>query len=161
MKIIHLQKDIDRFWSKVNKAKSYECWEWIGIRSNRNYGRFKLNGKQTSAHRFAWEISRRHKIPDGMLICHHCDNSLCCNPMHLYCGTQFDNMKDRDERNPVSANAFGHGKAKLSAKEIEDIRKMKGKFSSRVLGRTFKVNQMTICNVWNSNKWLCKEGYYA
>ena len=90
-----------RFWSKVNRSDSHKCWNWTGSTTNRGYGKFKLHGKTVATHRLAWIISRRCEIPDGKLILHHCDNPLCCNPMHLYCGTQSDNMKDREMRNPI------------------------------------------------------------
>ena len=34
------------------------------------------------------------ELPDGYMVCHHCDNGLCCNPTHLFHGTALDNNQD-------------------------------------------------------------------
>ena len=33
------------------------------------------------------------EIHSGSLICHSCNNPSCVNPLHLYSGTQFNNMR--------------------------------------------------------------------
>lgn len=155
------ESDIKRFWSHVGKGSTDECWNWLASVTNRNYGKFKINGKTIGAHRIAWMITRKCEVPDSMLILHHCDNSTCCNPMHLYCGTQSDNMRDRSERSPVPSEVFAYGKAKLYEGEIWLVRKLHGKFSSRFVAKMFRVNQATICRIWRSKAYLCREGYYA
>jgi hypothetical protein len=64
------------------------------------YGQFKIprtlnGGRQVGcyAHRMAW-ILTHGPIPDGLHICHRCDVPLCCNPSHLFLGTQGDNNRD-------------------------------------------------------------------
>ena len=75
------------------------CWEWSLQRDRVGYGRLKVQlGSRaafrfTSAHRYAYEVYVG-PIPQGMNILHKCDNRACCNPEHLFVGTQGDNMRD-------------------------------------------------------------------
>jgi HNH endonuclease len=90
---------IKKFWNRLNKDgpiqpnMTTKCWEWTGTRNNTNYGLTSLDCKQMGAHRAAW-ILMYGEIPEGINVCHTCDNPPCCNPEHLFLGTQSDNIKD-------------------------------------------------------------------
>lgn len=90
--------DAQRFWSKVARRAPGECWEWIGSRFPRGYGRLKLNRKTAYAHRVSWELAHGVPVPDGLCVLHRCDNPPCVNPAHLWSGTMADNMHDRDAK---------------------------------------------------------------
>jgi hypothetical protein len=85
---------LSRFWGRVNKIP-YGCWEWTGYVSKpRNgYGEFWIAGKTIRTHRFSYEI-HFGPIPKGFQVCHHCDNTKCVRPDHLFCGTNQDNARD-------------------------------------------------------------------
>ncbi len=48
--------DIERFWSKVNRLGSDDCWLWIAGKFSDGYGAFRLSENNRRAHRVSWEI---------------------------------------------------------------------------------------------------------
>ena len=87
------------------------CLEWTGATVN-GYGSISVNGRVKRTHRFAWELTHGN-IPDGMVICHKCDNPPCCNPEHLFLGTQADNIADMMAKGRFLANmSGGHNRMK-------------------------------------------------
>lgn len=80
------------FWGRALIGDG--CWEWQGSRMGGAYGRVHVQRRGRYAHRVAWELTNG-PIPDGLVVCHHCDNPPCVRPDHLFLGTVQDNTDDK------------------------------------------------------------------
>lgn len=120
-----------RLWSRVTRCADVDCWPWVGGRAHPfGYGLIGLDGRPTTAHRVAWLVTRG-PIPRGLSVLHRCDNPPCCNPAHLFLGTQADNMHDRHAK-----GRFARGSAVHSAKLTEDhVRAIRATYSVGIRGR--------------------------
>lgn len=107
----------ERFRAYFTEGSPEECWEWAGPRDpNTDYGIFQaIDPNSRAAHRFSYRYYKG-EIPEGLFICHHCDNPPCVNPNHLYAGTASQNMQDKHNRGR-------HWPFALTIDDVVDIRK--------------------------------------
>lgn len=110
--ILEAVTNVEAFWSRVRIADDASCWPWTGPKTDRGYGVYApLPGVLLRTHRVAYAL-HNGSIDDELMVCHRCDNPICCNPHHLFLGTGSDNMRDMvakgrnkpisGEKNPVS-----------------------------------------------------------
>ena len=141
---------IDKILNKVEYNFETHCWEWTkGLNSN-GYAQMSINNKKESVHRIMYTYIYGDIPEDKPYILHRCDNRKCCNPMHLYAGTPQNNMDDRSKRN-LSAKGGKHWKAKLTEKQVLEIRVSEEPQS--VLAKRLNVGATTISNIKTMKTW--------
>lgn len=141
---------LERFWAKVNVAGPDDCWEWTACKSR--YGIIRHFGKNMSAHRVSWQINIG-LIPEGMLVCHKCDNPICVNPNHLFVGTWADNHSDMHAK---MRHKYGedHHKSKLTESDVVSIRAAVENGSTKAaLARRYGVSDAQIGHIVRRKHW--------
>lgn len=150
-----------RFWSKVIKTDG--CWLWTGA-IDQGYGGIYRGFNNVPwrtgirAHVASW-ILHFGPIPKGLFICHKCDVKTCCNPEHLFCGTQGDNNRDayrkgRIHHDPATLAGDRTPVAKLTWPQVHLIRRLwKARFPQRQLARMFFVGKTTIAHIVHNETW--------
>jgi hypothetical protein len=100
------------------------------------------------AHRIAW--SRVFgPIPDGLVVCHRCDNPPCVRPDHLFLGTHQDNDADRDAKGRT-ANGERIGAAKLTDEQVAEIRRLRDAgLSQTSIAARYGVSQSHVSRIVN------------
>ena len=103
------------------------------------YGMIRLRGKMTKVHRVMYEAAYG-PIPNGLHVLHKCDVSLCCNPAHLFVGTNDDNHADKALKD--------RGRKRLTSEKARKIFLMKrAGMSQPSIARHFNVNQSTVSRI--------------
>ena len=145
----------DRFWAMVLMIPFHDCWEWIGPVSQNGYGNFSRGRKREGcvrAHRFSWEL-HNGLIPDGMMVCHRCDNPTCVRPDHLFLGTIAENNRDcaRKGRTYTGPRPWH---AKLTIAEVKEIRLLHASGQSMCsIGRQYGVTRGNIRAIIHRRTW--------
>lgn len=163
----------ERFWARVVKTDT--CWLWTGARGpGYPYGRIARPGEKESmgAHRASWEL-HYGPIPDGLCVCHRCDNPACVRPDHLFLGTLTDNWDDMRAKGRGSAPPLHIGdahpmrrypekvrrgeannKARLTVAQVQTIRARHGRGETiRGLARAYGVTKNAVAQIVHYQTW--------
>jgi hypothetical protein len=129
------------------------CWKWLGRLSPSGYGRFMTQGKTVTASRYFYEISIG-PIPEGLFVCHKCDNRACVNPEHLFLGTKKDNAQDciaKGRHRPT--RGVDRPAAKLTEEKVREIRRLYRKGDGSYLAWQFGVSASVINSIVARKAW--------
>jgi hypothetical protein len=149
-------------------ARESGCLEWVKFRNPDGYGvtgigsRTDKSRRVVRVHRLMWEL-HNGPIPSGMLVCHKCDNPACCNPDHLFLGTNADNVADRDAKGRGNgglrkgdctwARGEKNPKAKLTQRQVDDIRTSEPSRTTCSLAAQYGVSTSAILRIRNGVGW--------
>jgi hypothetical protein len=145
----------ERFWAKVDKSLGdHQCWNWQAAKLQAGYGQFKASSYiMHLAHRFSYEL-HFGPVPDGMYVCHRCDNPSCVNPAHLFAGEPKDNSGDMvakgRNRSGILPGAL-NGNARLSLEQVKAIRN--SNVSCRKLAAEYGVGSSQIHRIKQGQAW--------
>lgn len=145
--------ELARFDAKTVTAPN-GCIEWTGALRT-GYGQFHVRrlGANIPSHRASW-MRHNGPIPNGLFVCHKCDNRKCVNPEHLFLGSPADNSAD------MVAKGRGKGSARLGAEnpmsklkdfEVEAIKASTA--SCRELAEAFGVSKSQIHRIKKGVQW--------
>jgi DNA-binding transcriptional regulator YiaG len=141
-------------------AASYtgdECLLWPFGTNSYGYGQVRFNGSQAPAHRVVCELAHgpfptpeHHAAHDNNGAM--CASRSCVNPKHLRWATALENEADKAKHGGI-VRGERHGRAKLTERDVQEIRQMKGALSTAELAARYSVSVRTIRNVHSGKKW--------
>lgn len=147
------QSLLDRFFSRIIPEPNSGCWLYDGNWNNKGYGQLKDHGECVRTHRLSYELYKG-PIPDGMHVCHTCDVPCCCNPDHLFLGSNKDNIHDsiKKGRHVVPGNVgIRNGQAKLTEKEVIEIRK--DERPNQLIAESYNTSVSNIVLIKKRKRW--------
>lgn len=144
-----------RFWKRVtkNSGPSGDCWEWQGYRTPFGYGVTNWDGRKILAHRLSWFLAHG-PIPQGLQVCHHCDNPPCVRTEHLFLGTPKENVAQIYAKGR-QRTSWPVGEQLASAKiRASDVRAMRASGEApRVLAQRYGIDYSEVCKILRRKAW--------
>lgn len=143
-----------RFFPKTKRAAT-GCLIWTGAHNAKGYGKLYLGparDRVAYAHRVAWELAHG-PIPDGMMVCHHCDVPSCVEPSHLFLGTCHDNHMDMVRKGRHWMRQHPE-RLKLNEDDVRAIRRRRMSGEKGVdLAREYGVRTSEISRIHHRVRW--------
>jgi DNA invertase Pin-like site-specific DNA recombinase len=120
------------------------CWIWTRSTRGKGYAQMTLsNRKQVYGHRASYMVNKG-AIPDGGVVCHSCDEPRCCNPDHLFLGTQKDNMQDCVAKGRLRPGRVGAPR-KVSDEQRKRIAELRSQgMLQRQIAQQFGITQVRV-----------------
>jgi hypothetical protein len=147
---------IQYFLERVEITSIDSCWIWRLSIGSHGYGQLYWDGKNQTAHRFSHHLFKGD--PGRLNVNHTCGNRACCNPAHLYAGTQLENFQDMLRHGthtpPPHKKGSAVGTSKLTERQAAEIKQAleKGEKGTRLATR-FNVSPSTISLIRRGMRW--------
>jgi hypothetical protein len=154
-KILADDEALSRFWGKTRRERG--CWVWTAyVHPENGHGQVGTYGRIWSAHRLAYMLHHKEHIDDDVLVTQVCGNRACVNPTHLRTATLSEVIQagyDCGER--VAQPLFGeeHPNAKLTAKQVQEIRSKRGKVTVTGVARTYSISKTHASDLMRGRHW--------
>lgn len=130
-----------------------KCREWQGSTDKDGYGKITHRHKTIRPHRAIYEDYFSMKLLPTQQLNHTCDNRKCCNALHLYAGTQQQNIKDRDSRNR-QARGTKNANNKWSEDQVREVRKLRDEGNSlQKISDITKIPKGTVSMIVSKRNW--------
>lgn len=122
------------------------CWNSTTSLNRCGYGQVGFGGAKWTMHCLSW-VAFNGIIPEGMCVCHRCDNPKCANPDHLFLGTRKENMIDSAKK--------GRKAVKLTAADVIEIRRLRREtnLSYEKIGKLFNVQNPCVFKICRGERW--------
>ncbi|WP_135227570.1 HNH endonuclease signature motif containing protein [Deinococcus fonticola] len=149
--------------AKVDRSGGPDaCWPWLGHTSPNGHGQMYVtnaHGDQHgySAHRLALMFAVGAVPLKPAVVLRSCNSASCCNPAHLYVGTEQDAARAREAlgrgNHPRRSGEANH-RAKLTAAQVEEIRATPHTYGSdAAFARRFGVTVGAVTLVRKGIRW--------
>lgn len=141
------------------------CWDWKGSINNKGYGQLFSQNKTMFIHRFSYE-HHYEKLKSNEIVCHKCDNPICSNPLHLFKGTQKDNIRDCINKkrfvkvdNKFKVKGEKVASSKLVANDVIKIKQLLNKgCSNKEIAILYNVSDKNISSIKLGKTWKHIQG---
>lgn len=156
----------ERLWEKIHVGKKDDCWEWKKPFKG-FYPSFTIHGGKRRLVYYAYQAAFRLAYgppPKGKYVLHKCGNRKCCNPNHLYVGTQRENVHDAIRMGtfkfPKPRRGSDNEASKLvepEAKFIRDTFHIWPHWRKESIAKAFGISRMTAYRISKGQAWIAKE----
>lgn len=138
---------------EIIKHEGDECLAWP-YGAIKGYGVVRIDGRNHLAHRVVCEKVNGPPPDPAYDAAHNCGNGHlgCVNPKHLRWATRKDNLSDMIRHGTIMRGEKQKN-AKLTEKDVFEIRKLHNKKTQLQISKDFGVSLTLVNGVIHGNKW--------